>query len=376
MQILKERREAQADYAMIGAVGAETTLKTRANQKVHKNRRTFLTVSGLLVLFFVINAFAPSFNCKKDRLDSSTVQFSIDPLHLIFGQRCEISVFNHNGKKVSDKDFRISSSNSNVQSSGLFFWVSNNAKTNPFEYLDGRLVEISGNITIVSNNCNQRYDFPFRLKQSFVFDKSISCKGEKKEFAVARYKNTLGKDLFVVIDINKNQLYLLEAPISIDASGVRGRDGNSGNTGKKGVDGTQDRDSHHGGRGGDGGDGYPGDDGGDGGEIIVYLPKNIQGISVNVAGGTGGNGGAGGKGGSGGKGYSIKIDTGKKGVLGGTIYEEKQLGKDGPDGNDGRRGQDGGRGRDGDFRKIQVDDIKKYFEYVGNPYFNIENIDG
>ena len=356
-------------------------MKTRfINQslKCHKGRGIFSTQRNLFLLFFIfagicavsgVNARLFGFDCKKDVLDKNTVRVPEEASSLILGQQCAVSVFDRKGKKFNDKDFIFSSNNEYVMNSGLTFSVDNRAKGSPWMHIDGSLVEIDGKITIAAKKCNKIYSFPFKVRQTYPFDHEISYKSEKKEFAVARYKNSLGVELFAVMDINRNQLHLLEAPISIDASGARGKDGSPGSAGKSGANGTVN--SQNGGHGGEGGRGEDGDDGGDGGEITVYLPNNIQGISVNIEGGEGGRGGKGGKGGKGGNGYSVK--TGEKGALGLPKYEK--LGKDGQDGYDGRDGKDGRRGRDGILRKVQVDDIKKYFTNVNQKNFNINDID-
>ena len=369
------------------AMGAETIQNTRENLKIQKSRGNFLIVSISFFLFFTTTVFSQNFNCKKDMLDNSTVRVSPDPLRLTLGQNCEISIFNRNGNKVSNKGFSVTSNNRNVRSNGLSFYVDNNTKGDPWLYMDGKLIEVSGNITIAHNDCYETYTFPFQIRQSYVFDKTISYKGEKREFAIAPYKNSMNKNLYVVLDISRNQLYLLEAPIYIDASGLngaQGRAGISGSAGKKGPDGSQDRYRHDGSDGSDGGDGRDGGDGGnggDGGEIIVYMQKGQSSVIINVDGGAGGRGGAagpGGKGGTGGKGYAVKIDTGKKGVLGGTIYREEKLGKDGRDGRDGAAGlpgRDGQPGRKGYYEIRTDNNIKKYFEDIRHLHFDIEMID-
>jgi len=312
------------------------------------------------------------YKCDRDRLDHSTVRIIPDPMTLTVGQNCKIEVFNNNGKSVPEKNFNVSSNNRNVKSSGLTFYVENAAKGNPFEYLDGKLVEIEGTITITAKECTHRYDFPFQVRQNYVFDNSITCRGESREFAVARYKNVLNKELYIVRDITKNQIYLMEAPITIDASGIRGKDGASGERGKSGANGTAS--SYHGSPGGDGGRGGDGGPGGDGGNIKVYVPHNSISVNAYVAGGAGGSGGKGGEGGKGGYGYKEKIGT-KKNSLGITVPVYKEYGKDGRDGNNGRPGYDGRPGRDGNFNRIVVNDIKNYFEGVFQKGFSIENID-
>ena len=330
------------------------------------NRFLFFPFFMLMLCVLSIDSInAQKFNCKKDKLDESTVRV-VPPgvSNLVLEQQSEVSVFNAKGKRIASSEFTLSSNNENVKNDRLTFWVEN--KTKPWDYLDGKLVEIDGNITITANKCNMAYSFPFKVRQAYTFDNQISCNGDRREFAVARYKNVLGKDLFVVMDINRRQLYLLEGPISIDASGVVGKEGSPGYPGQKGTDGTER--NRDGSRGGDGGNGGHGGNGGNGGEITVYLPHNIQEISVNVAGGAGGTGGVGGKGGRGGEGYSEPRKAGK-------LTVNVKVGKDGPSGNDGNPGDDGNPGRDGSFNKEHVDDIKKYFQNVNQANFDIENIE-
>ena len=340
------------------------------------SREDFLT--RRILWFFVValigmcttnSVNAQSFNCKKDRLDQSTVRITPDPSTLTVGQNCKINVFNSNGKSVPDKNFNVSSNNRNVKSSGLSFYIENVAIGNPFEYLDGKLVEIDGIITVISKDCPHQYDFPFQVRQNYVFDNSITCKGESIEFAVARYKNLLSKELYVVRDITRNQLFLMEAPITIDASGIRGKDGAPGERGKSGANGTAN--SYNGNPGSDGGRGGDGSPGGNGGNIKVYVPHNSISVNASVSGGEGGKGGSGGSGGSG---YKEKIGT-KKNALGMTVPVYKELGKDGRAGNNGRPGFDGPSGRDGNFSRIVVDDIRNYFEGVFQKGFSVENID-
>jgi hypothetical protein len=191
-----------------------------------------------------------------------------------------------------------------------------------------------------------------------VFDNTLNCQGEKRELAVARYKNTINKNLYVVIDINQNQVYLLEAPLTIDGSGVKGADGLNGSDGQGGRSGLVigGIGSHDGQNGTDGGDAGDGENGGNGGEIIVHVPQNILNqVAVNIEGGRGGQGGQGGKGGQGGRAVSN--------------------GRAGRDGRDGRNGQYGQNGVRGNSTVLEDNDIRKYFENIRHPYFKIENIE-
>ena len=339
----------------------------------------------LFFLFIVICAFnnshAQSFDCKKDKLHAGVVQFLPDLSSLILGQNCQISILKSNGKKVNVvKDFSMTSDNRNVRVNGLTFLVDNNARGEAWLYVDGNLIEEGGNITIAMNKCNQSYTFPFEIRQSYVFDREISCKGDNREFAIAPYKNFTNKNLYVVFDISRNQLHLLEAPISIDASGVSGTQGIAGKAGTAGTAGTKGTEkSPNGGNGTDGGngsDGGDGSDGGNGGEIIVYMSKNIPNVvSVNVEGGEGGRGGAagaGGKGGSGGTPYQVK--TGTKKVLGVTVPVYEDRGSKGRDGIAGKPGKDGRQGNKGNYTFSVVDDVIKYFENIQHSHFKIENI--
>ena len=315
-----------------------------------------------LLLFFILagmctdnSMYAQIFDCKKDKLDRDAMRFSVDPLNLTFDQHCDITVYSSKGKKVSEKDFTLSSNNTNVKSNNLSFHVENNVKEDPWLYLDGKLIEIDGTITIAHKKCNLAYDFPFKAKQPYIFDNVLKCQGEKREFAVARYKNALNKDLYVIIDINRNQLFLVESPIKIDGSGIKGADGVNGKNGEKGR--TPIFGSSDGGNGGDGGDGTDGKNGGNGGEIKVHVPQDIVNqVSINVDGGRGGTGGTGGQGGPGGK-------PGKGG-------------REGRAGRDGRNGQHGQHGVKGSFEVIVDNDIRKYFENTRHPQFNIENLEG
>jgi hypothetical protein len=239
-------------------------------------------------------------------------------------------------------------------------------------YVNGEFIEVDGHITIAANKCNQTYRFPFKVKQAYTFtENTIICKGERKEFAVARYDNAMGLDLFVVMDITANQIYLLLAPILIDASGIKGRNGTPGPTGRTGDGGTER--NQDGKDGGDGGQGGNGGDGGSGGNITVYLPRNIQGVSVIAEGGSGGDAGLAGKGGKGGIGYTIRVQEGTD-RRGNPIYRDKRLGNNGRDGRDGIPGNPGKRGIDGVVNQVQVNNIKKYFEYVRQANFKIEKI--
>ena len=359
--------------------------------KSHSNSGNFLKKGILPFLFFLFiviwtfnNSHAQSFDCKKDRLHAGVVQFSPDLSTLILGQNCQISILKSNGKRVNNvKDFRITSDNRNVRISGLSFLVDNSARGEPWLYVDGMLIEEGGNITISINNCIQSYTFPFEIKQSYVFDREISCKGDNREFAIAPYKNFTNKNLYVVLDMSRNQLHLLEAPISIDASGVSGTHGIAGKAGTAGTFGTNGTEnSPNGGNGTDGrngSDGGDGSDGGNGGNIIVYMSKNTPNVvSVNVEGGEGGRGGAAGAGGKGGKGgspYQVKVGT--KTVLGikVPVYEDRgNKGRDGIDGIAGKPGKDGRQGKNGNYTFSVVDDAKKYFEKIQHSHFKIENI--
>jgi len=368
----------------------DTISKNDLNYFNHISKRNFLKRKFLQFLFFALlgvwvvnDVSAQRFKCGKDDLNAGTIRISPDPLSLVVNERCEIFIYNSKKeeiKKKKNEDFRISSDNRNVRISGFSFHVDAKAQGNMFEFIEtGKLVEVEGNITIAHNSCNYRFEFPFRVVQTPSFENSITitCKGEKRQFAIAKYKNMMGKNLFVVIDINTNQFYLLESHISIDASGVKGRDGANGSKGKSGASGTEK--SPNGGRGGDGGNGEDGGAGAAGGEITVYFSENINivPVSANVTGGEGGKGGKGGKGGSGGTGYSRKTGEEEKKVFGKMVKVPiyTRVGQDGASGNAGRDGRDGQRGSDGTFNKIQVDNIKKYFENIKIEHFNIENIE-
>jgi len=374
----------EADTILIN----ERSLKRQTSKRNFLNRNVYLFYLFILVCMFTVNNVnAQKFNCQKDRLHAGSIQISPDPSSLILGQSCEVSVFNSKGKRVNSKFYRITSENRNVRSSGSSFSIDNNPNTRgeSWSHVDGKLIEIDGDITISIIDCHQKYSFPFQIRQQYEFDRSLSCKGERREFAIAPYKNVINKNLYVVLDISRNQIYLLEAPISIDASGVRGTPGIagiSGTNGKTGAAGTEK--NYNGGRGTDGtngGDGGDGGNGGNGGEIIVYMPRNTPSVvSINVEGGAGGYGGAagkGGKGGSGGNGYEIKVDTGEKNKQGKPKYRYDKIGEDGPDGKDGiagKPGKDGMPGQRGNY-SISVDnDIKKYFENLHHSYFDINNI--
>ena len=367
------------------AMEADTISKNDQNDVNHMSKRNFLKRKFLQLLFFALlgvwivnDVNAQKFNCGKDDLNAGTIRITPDPLSLVVNERCEIFIYNRERKEIKKKndDFRISSDNKNVRINGLSFHVDAKAQGNVFELIEtGKLVEVEGNITIVHNSCNHRYEFPFRVVQTPSFENSITCKGEKRQFAIAKYKNMMGKKLFVVIDINTNQLYLFESPISIDASGVKGRDGANGSKGQSGAGGTEK--SPNGGRGGDGGNGEDGGAGSAGGDITVYFSKNtnIVPVSANVTGGEGGKGGKGGSGGSGGSGYSYWRETGEIKKNGKPKKELVKVGQNGTPGNAGQNGRDGQHGQNGTFNKIQEDDIKKYFENIKIPHFNIENIE-
>jgi hypothetical protein len=326
----------------------------------------FKSLLLLLLVCVATNANAqllgpPNFNCKRDKLHGGTVRPTPDPSNLLLGQKCEVVVINSRGNNVSAKGFRVSSDNRSVRTDGLSFSIDKNEAGSPWQYLDGRLIEMDGTITVTHHECGQTHNFPFQVRQSYVFEKEISCKGERREFAIAPYRNTLGKELLAVMDMTRNQLYLMEAPITIDASGINGRNGAPGSPGSAGSNGTSR--SHNGGRGGDGGHGANGEDGGEGGDITIYLSNHTRGVTVNVRAGEGGRGGAAGRGGSGGIGYSE-----------GTGRNRVKLGQDGASGNSGRAGRDGQRGRDGYQRLIREDNIKKYFSNINQGSFDIENI--
>jgi hypothetical protein len=348
----------------------------QANLKSHVNRGNFLIRRIFLLSFLSLIGYVCTINSvnaqafgRRDLLNESTVRIPPEASNLTIGQRLEVSVFNNNGRNVS-RGLRLSSDNEYVRISDMSFLVE--YKADPWMHIDGSLIEINGNITVTATESNQLFTFPFRVSQAYTFDKGIICRGAKREFAVARYKNELGKELFAVMDITGNQLHLLEGPVSIDASGVRGTDGSRGAAGRNGASGTER--SVNGGAGSPGSPGGNGSDGVNGGDITVYLPHNIEGISVNVNGGEGGRGGSGGSGGRGGTGYSRK--TGETtNVLGIRVPRYEKIGRDGTNGSDGISGNDGRNGRNGTFNKVQVDDIQRYFLNVRQRNFNLDNID-
>ena len=350
-----------------GAMEADTISKHGASPKSQMSRGNILTRRFLPFLFVpligmctVNSVHSQTFDCKRDKLDGSALRFTPDPASLTIGQPCEVSVYNRSGKKVSGNAFELTSNNTDVRSNGLSFYVDYQATGNPWTYLDGKLLEIDGNITIAHKSCNLTYDFPFKIRQAFVFENVISCQGEKREFAVAKYKNALNRNLYVVMDISQNQIHLVEAPLIIDGSGVKGADGEDGADGDKGkngvgilLGGTGTKD---GGNGTDGRDGGDGKNGGNGGNITVRASQNTKNqVTVNVDAGQGGNAGQGGRGGQGGKPGSG--------------------GREGRSGRDGRNGQYGQHGVKGQFQIIEDNDVKKYFENVRHPFFNIENVE-
>lgn len=329
-------------------------------------KKTFI-LTALFIAATLANA--QSFKCKKDKLDSRTVQFSVAPSNLKIEQNCEISILNRKGKKVSGKNFELSIRNANtdhlvVRSNDLSFTVDDKSKGNPWLHLDGQGVEITGNMTITPPKCDLTYDFPFEIKQPFPFDKKIMCKGEKKEFAVAKYKNTSNNRLYVVLDIHTDELYLMESPFWIDASGVRGANGRNGSNGSSGRSGSSSK--PNGGPGSNGDDGKDGAPGGNGGEIVVYLPKGASSniVLINVDGGSGGLGGRGGSGGTGGLPHRVKVDG-----------KWQDAGSQGPSGNHGNHGRDGRDGQKGVYSIEASNDIRTYFKNVNHPHFKIENIE-
>ena len=357
-------KTAVANYC--GAMENGDHFKNGASLKSQMSRGNLVTGKIVFLVFFILfgictveSVQAQTFDCRRDKLDNTAIRFSPDPSSLTIGQRCDISIFNRNGRQVLSRDFNISSANTNVQSDGLSFFIKNDAQLDPWLYLDGsKLLEINGNITIAHNTCNHAYEFPYSIKQAFLFDNALNCQGEKRELAVARYKNTLNKNLYVVIDINQNQVHLLESPLLIDGSGVKGADGLNGSNGENGrsglvIGGIGSRDGQNGTDGGDGGDGG---NGGNGGEITVHVPQNISNqVSVNVDGGRAGQGGQGGKGGQGGRAATN--------------------GRSGRDGRDGRNGQYGQNGVKGNFTIVEDNEILKYFENTRHAYFKVEDIE-
>jgi len=329
--------------------------------KCKTNSRKLLTLRIIIALIGMCSISSvhaqTRFNCRQDNLSSSTVRISPDPSSLTIGQRCEITVFNARGRAVSGNDFKISSENTFVTSGNLYFYVEDFDRGDPWTYLDGKPMEMEGTITISHISCDHSYSFPFQIRQPYIFDKVINCQGETRNFAVAGYKNTLNKNLYVVIDINRNQLFLLEAPLTIDGSGIKGADGENGSDGARGRSGNNltTFGTPDGAAGGDGGDGTDGGNGGNGGNITVHVPQDIANqVSINVDGGRGGQGGLGGKGGLGGR--------------------AARGGRDGRAGRDGRNGQHGQHGVRGNYEVIVDNDIRKYFENIRHPNFNIENL--
>ena len=139
-------------------------------------RRNFLMRIILFFLLFTLmamgavnNVKAASFDCKK-KLDESTVRFSCDPSNLILGQSCEVSVLDAKGKKVSDKNFTLSSRNKNVSSNKFSFFVDPNAKGEPWLHADGKLIEIDGDISIEykDKKCNLTHDFFSNQTRLFI----------------------------------------------------------------------------------------------------------------------------------------------------------------------------------------------------------------
>ena len=344
----------------------ETILKNGASPKSLMSKRNFFTrrflcplVFTLLFLCTVDGLFAQRFDCKRDKLDETAIRFSPDPSSLTLGQPCEISIYNRAGKKVSGSDFSITSNNINVMSRDLTFHIDQKVKGDPWLHLNGELIEEDVKITVAHKTCIHTYDYSFHIKQNYLFDNVLNCQGEIKEFAVAKYNNGLNKNLFVVADVKQKSIYLLEGPLTIDGSGVNGKDGAPGTPGANGksnaVLGAILSSTMDGGDGGDGANGGDGGNGGNGGDITVYAPKNImQQISVNVNAGRGGLGGPGGKGGQGAQGSG--------------------RGRNGRNGRDGQYGQNGFNGERGRFSIQENNEIKQYFENINHPYFKIDNI--
>ena len=301
-----------------------------------------------------------TFNCRLDKLDETSVRVSPDPSNITIGQRFDVSVFDARGRAVAGRDFAITSDNRFVGTGDLYFFIGDFDRGDPWTYLDGRPLEMEGNITISHKTCDHTHSFPFQIKQPYSFDNNLNSQGQNREFAVAKYKNTLDKNLYVVMDINQNQLYLLEAPLTIDGSGIRGADGANGSDGQRGRNGggilLGGSGNQNGTDGTDGGNGEDGENGGNGGNITVHAPQNIiNQVSVNVDGGRGGQGGSGGQGGRGGS--------------------AQRGGRDGRPGRDGRNGQHGQHGVRGSFSVVEDNNIHRHFENVRHPHFRIEDIE-
>ena len=104
-----------------GVVELETTQKIKTSTKKRIGRKTFLTLSAPVFMFFlligtpiVLNAQLfgpPNFKCNKDKLHGAAVRFSQDPKRLILGQTCEVTIYNRNQEKVSNKGFSLTSEN-------------------------------------------------------------------------------------------------------------------------------------------------------------------------------------------------------------------------------------------------------------------------
>jgi hypothetical protein len=221
----------------------------RASLKSHKSKRDFFTRRFLFPLFFTLSGLCivdglsgQRFDCRRDKLDATTIRFSPEPSSLTIGQPCEISIYNRSGRKVLGSDFSISSNNINLISSDLTFHIDQKVKGDSWIHLNGELVEQDVKFTLAHNTCFHTYDYSFHIKQNYVFDNVLNCQGETRTFAVSRYKNELNKNLYVVVDVNQKSVYLLEGPITIDGSGVgRGRNGRDGQYGQNGLNGERGR---------------------------------------------------------------------------------------------------------------------------------------
>lgn len=198
-------------------------------------------------------------------------------------------------------------------------------------------------VTHISSNTTYRYDL------QFVFEDSLSFRGQKKALALMAYPTPIYPHLGAVLNLTNRTMCFVQLPLTIHGEGLDGANGSRGHNGKNGApeywwtDKEGEKHYSPGTCAQEGGNGQDGSDGTDGGQYLIFLDTDlvnrygVECVTAWIDPGLGGEGGKGGDGGIHGRGSQCKGRA--------------------ANGRDGRHGKNGQRG---DFLYV-TGDVQTWF---------------
>lgn len=254
-----------------------------------------------------------TFKAKKDRLSA---------VYLDDNQR--LYVVNRKNELCDPAQFRFVAEKEGIHMEGNRIVMD----MNPREIAEGKYDAVQPIVvTHLSSNATYRYDL------QFVFEDSLSFRGQKKALALMAYPTPAFPQLGAVLNLTDQTMCFVQLPLTIHGEGT---DGIKGHRGYNGANGTheywwtdKEGKKHYvaGTCAQEGGDGQDGSNGTDGGQYLLFLDNdlvNSQGAECVTAWTDPGVGGEGGKGGEGGihgrgskcKGYAANGRNGHRGKNG------------------------------------------------------------